>query len=894
VASQDRTRIVAESRRALPSAGRLELTALGGSLSARGDWDDFQWEQDVALGRDQRVRFAISGVLYPLGHRAVFTELTERQMDGGPAVLRQRRTLAVTEPVRSSAGDDPVHRRFPFDEFELTTVWYEDLPDPDEPGTPSSWRFYVRPVPVLEDQRARTADLQAQAANLAAQVSDEGNRFRPPDELAGLGMPEAGQLLAAQDKLPQEQTQLDVDRDAIRLRPQLRAQEAEIIRRQHIPGISEEAAEALFEALQDVRNQLANLPNPSQADVDRLADRVQRLQDQISQLALIVDREGHRFRDLNELAQLSFQPAVDLLSLQPTVTAAEAKLAELEQIAAEQLKLFFTPPVRFPVRGRGRAGDVCFDLPLIFVVDFTLAPTEDLPGVRSLTDPGVIQRLHDAYALSAMVPLPAARVDLVRAAGPRPADVHEVHEMTISGTPHEGGFHPQADQFKVALPALRTLLDDPDLKIPLKFRPGFFDPAQEVPNPPREVALVLDAVYHADFAKVPGRAGALVTPSFAADAISRLHGPVALAGTIPDAVGKLSPDKVFGDAARILGFRLADLIPALDHPPQIQLQPPSTVTMTWRDVKLSDHQPIRTKPSTKLNLTVERSPGHISTRCDIADLTLQFPLLDVAIGSIAYTQVDDHPPRLELHGVTPDVSGPLRLLKQLLDRVNLGQAGPEVHVTGKEISASYALPVPDVHAVGFSLRGVLFRLGVVVPLDGQPVTVEMGFASRAHPFLVSVLLFGGGGYVDLLISGGTVTRFEASLDFGAATSIGLGVATAEVHVLGGIRYVMTGSTARLDGYLRIGGGVEILGLISVSVELVVTLTYQEQGNALTGRATLVVTVDLTFYSDSVTLDTGEYRISGDPPPSSPPLAAAPDQGLAAWQAYRRAFRKERS
>src|SRR5215472_15604508 len=37
VVSQDRARIVAESGRALPSVQRLELTALGGSLAARGD-----------------------------------------------------------------------------------------------------------------------------------------------------------------------------------------------------------------------------------------------------------------------------------------------------------------------------------------------------------------------------------------------------------------------------------------------------------------------------------------------------------------------------------------------------------------------------------------------------------------------------------------------------------------------------------------------------------------------------------------------------------------------------------------------------------------------------------------------------------------------------------------
>ena len=76
-----RERIVFLSeQRGLPSARRLELTTLGGSLSASGarSWPDFEWEHDVVLGRDHRVRVLEKGFLYPFGHRAQFLELTQR------------------------------------------------------------------------------------------------------------------------------------------------------------------------------------------------------------------------------------------------------------------------------------------------------------------------------------------------------------------------------------------------------------------------------------------------------------------------------------------------------------------------------------------------------------------------------------------------------------------------------------------------------------------------------------------------------------------------------------------------------------------------------------------------------------------------------------------------
>jgi len=610
VLSADRTRIVAESASMLPTVRRLELTALGGSLAARGDWDTFKWEQNVASGRDQRVRFAIAGLLYPLGHRAVFTEITERQIGDGPAALRQRRMLAVTEPVRTSAADDPVQRRFPFDEFELTTVRYDDIPDPDVPGTSSSWQLYTRPVPMLDDVRGQLARLQAQAADLAAQVDAEGHRFRPPDELATAGMPEANQLIADGQSLGEKQQTLADDaanRDAAN---QISSQIDDLQRQIDLLSANDPGSPDLASLEQEVQadvEELRNIPLLPNPVVTQLSGEVQQLQAEVDRLGPIVDAEGHRFRDVNELANDGFQPAIDLLGLQPAVAAAQAKLTELEQIAAQQVDLFFTPPVQFPVRASGRAGDIHFSLPLIFVADFILAPTDDLPGVRSLTDPSVADRLRAAYAASAAIALPGAPIDLVRAADPQHADVHQVHEMTISGTPSEGGFRPQADQFMVALPALRTLLDDPDMLVPLTFRAGFFNPAEEV-------ALKLASSYPAEFGKVPGRTGGLVIPSFTADAISRLNGPVALAGTVRDAAGKLSTDQVFGDTARILGVKISDLIPSLDSPPQIQLQPPNTVTMTWKDVQLADHPPIRTGPTTKLNLTVERSPGHVAAK----------------------------------------------------------------------------------------------------------------------------------------------------------------------------------------------------------------------------------------------------------------------------------------
>ena len=89
------------------------------------------------------------------------------------------------------------------------------------------------------------------------------------------------------------------------------------------------------------------------------------------------------------------------------------------------------------------------------------------------------------------------------------------------------------------------------------------------------------------------------------------------------------------------------------------------------------------------------------------------------------------------------------------------------------------------------------------------------------------------------------------------------IASGEVHALGGVRFVLERDGAvTVTGYLRIGGASKC-SAFSVSIELCLSLTYKSERNALVGRATLVIEIDLTLWSDSVELDSGEWVLAGD-------------------------------
>jgi hypothetical protein len=87
----------------------------------------------------------------------------------------------------------------------------------------------------------------------------------------------------------------------------------------------------------------------------------------------------------------------------------------------------------------------------------------------------------------------------------------------------------------------------------------------------------------------------------------------------------------------------------------------------------------------------------------------------------------------------------------------------------------------------------------------------------------------------------------------------------------------------LAGYLRMGGELSVLGLISVSLEFVLSFAY-EDGKAA-GRATLTVKVEVLFFSTSVEISV-EKRFGGS---SGDPRFFEVFETPAVWHQYAAAF-----
>jgi hypothetical protein len=150
-------------------------------------------------------------------------------------------------------------------------------------------------------------------------------------------------------------------------------------------------------------------------------------------------------------------------------------------------------------------------------------------------------------------------------------------------------------------------------------------------------------------------------------------------------------------------------------------------------------------------------------------------------------------------------------------------------------------------------------------------TVALAFSTRDSPFHLIVYIFGGGGFLGFKVGASGLLVLEASIEFGAQAKLNLGVASGAIHVFAGIYFkleqkeieVCVGNTnvkkttmsILLEGYVRMGGHVNVLGIITITVEFKLALQYINDGgqSKLAGEASLVVKVEVLFFSASVTL-----------------------------------------
>ncbi len=234
---------------------------------------------------------------------------------------------------------------------------------------------------------------------------------------------------------------------------------------------------------------------------------------------------------------------------------------------------------------------------------------------------------------------------------------------------------------------------------------------------------------------------------------------------------------------------------------------------------------------------------------------------------------------VDMKGQPVKFLGPLSFVNKLQQLIpaNGFSDPPFLDVTAEGIKTGYTLAVPDVQVGVFSLRHLTLGAMINLPFTGAPLTLRFNFCERHQPFTLTVSALGGGGFLAIELDMQGLRMLEAAIEFGAEVSLNFGVASGSVSVMGGIYFAMEfvdtpekHTNTKLTGYVRINGEVDVLSLISASIEFYLGLTCELAGDKagkVWGEASLEIEVEVAFFSKTVSITTRKEFKGADADPT---------------------------
>ncbi|QXQ07825.1 hypothetical protein KX816_07470 [Sphingosinicellaceae bacterium] len=263
-----------------------------------------------------------------------------------------------------------------------------------------------------------------------------------------------------------------------------------------------------------------------------------------------------------------------------------------------------------------------------------------------------------------------------------------------------------------------------------------------------------------------------------------------------------------------------------------------------------------------LSVDARASAGHaagIEVAAQLTNFHLNLlpdaPLMQLTFDRIAFRAGGSRKPEIDV--VFGDIKfvGLLGFIEVLKDVIPLDGFSdpPFVDISAEGISAGFTLAIPNVAIGVFSLTNISLGADARVPFLGPSISVGFNFCTRERPFTLAVFPLGGGGFVGLRLDPDGMILLEMSLEFGAVVALDFGVASGSISAMGGVYIKLEGPGGSLTGYFRIRGEVDVLSLISASIELYMALTYAFDTGKMIGEATLTIHVSVLFFSTSVSI-----------------------------------------
>jgi hypothetical protein len=392
--------------------------------------------------------------------------------------------------------------------------------------------------------------------------------------------------------------------------------------------------------------------------------------------------------------------------------------------------------------------------------------------------------------------------------------------------------------------------------------------------------------------------GGMVAPDLKISGLSRVLGPVG--GAAEDIVaGNFKPAKVFGADVKLLGaIPLSTILEPIAFPDAANsgLKVPRLTTARDGNVIRTSYRWQVSHGELKDTDLFVRDPGSTfaltaksEVRLDGSDPTFEVAgelthftviliaaerLVEIAFDSIKF--IAQQGKKVDVAVQLKDVRfvGMLEFVNELRKFIPLDgfQDPPTLNLVksptpGLEVGFTQGIPTIGIGIM--SIQNVSLGASFYLPFGNAPLNFHFAFCQRHQPFILTVSLFGGGGFFSMDVGLHQVVMIEAALEFGASAALNLGVAKGQASIMGGFYFQKAGANFVLTGYFRAAGSLSVLGIITVSLEFYLGLAYATKGNqphagALWGQAKLTVKIKITFFSKSVSVSMEREFAGSDP------------------------------
>ena len=830
------------------SVRRLALSSLGAWLDIHASFNfaqyltvnDFgnplaSWDHVAPMGRDQFVRIVRPGFLFPIGHRAYLVTITYRKVVENPrpqAALFKRRFIVLGDPVRAFARPD-----LPFLSARLGPLRTPDLKDPGaaneaifwpEPvnsGAPFFWKIDA------SDHDGEVIHLEAPLLFVLANAQ-------------GVTAQSVATNYAKKKFDGKAANTVDANGQTIAFAPALVADQATGSRG------ARASAETRTVTLDGVTNMITADPFLMSADV--VVPAIQRLTpgvevvtvnypDVYRQHQFGSQNVGNVFLELASSSQLNFgssersggfvRPDISVGGL----ARSTGLVADVANAAAGKFK----PETLFGAGFPKLFGLI--NLADLIKTDAGLSGLDDAPKFLSESLDRVSALLQDVDALEAAVAAPTTPPALKAAASVLGAQAKAVRDG-VAELLGLGGPSAASQALTDALNALPTTIAAIAAALP---------GAQLGPMARSEFDRLVSAL----------------TPALKPD-------------------GLIAAIEAFGAGLNPGG---GEFRARLDWRPELIPGWPADNPI----LKIID-------PKTALRLSVEaRSAGAQPTGTEVAAELTNFsfnllpvePLMRVRFDRLAFRGSAARRPEVDVvfGGIEfVGILGFIEVLKELIPLDGFSDP-PFLDVSAEGVSAGFTVALPNVAIGLFSLSNLALAADARIPFLGDTVSVGFSFCTRERPFTLAVFPLGGGGFVGIRLSPKGLVLLEAALEFGAVVALDFGVASGSVSAMGGIYFRLEGPAGSLTGYFRIRGEVDVLSLISASIELYMALTYAFDSGKMIGEASITIHVEVLFFSTSVSVRAQRTFAGSNGDPTARQMLMFDSRGDEIWNEYWAAF-----